>query len=71
MASKQKAEKSRNWTNEEINLFVKILVDEEYGFAVCLERKSLKRSANEEIFQEIKNVFGARLSEEHFRNKHC
>ena len=69
MASRQKAEKSRNWTNEEINLFVEILDDEEYGFAVCLGRKALKISTNEEVFQEIKNVFGERLSEEHFRNK--
>ena len=34
IASEQKAEKSRNWTNEEINLFVAFVVDEEYGFAV-------------------------------------
>ena len=44
--------------------FVEILVDEEYGFAVCLVRKALKRSANEEIFQEIQSVFRARLSVE-------
>ena len=50
MASKQKAEKKSKLENEEINLFVEILVGEEYGFAVCLERKALKRSANEEVF---------------------
>ena len=69
MALKQKAEKRGNWRNEQINLFVEVLVKEEYGLAVCLKRKALKRSANKEVFQEIKNIFGARLSKENCRNK--
>ena len=68
MASKQKASKSRNrnWTNEETYLFVEVLVDEEYGFTECLERKALKKSANEEVYQEILKVFKAQLQKEHF-----
>ena len=38
--------KSRNRTNKQIDLFVEILVDAEYGFAVCLERKALKTGAH-------------------------
>ena len=29
----------RNWINKEVNLFVEILTDEEFNFAVCLKKK--------------------------------
>ena len=65
MAAKQKV-KSRNWTNEETCLFVEILVDAEYSFAACIEKRSLKRSANEEVYKDILKIFNSKLRETHF-----
>ena len=45
--------KGRNWENEETLLFVEILIDEEFNFPDCLERRALKRSANEEVYKVI------------------
>ena len=66
MASKDCKKKSRNWTNEETSLFVEILTDEEYNFAECLEKRALKRFANEEVYQEILKIFNYKLREEGF-----
>ena len=52
MSGKDKRE-ARNWVNEEIAIFLKILVDDEFNFAGCFKRHALKRSANQEVFQEI------------------
>ena len=65
MAAKQKV-KSRNWTNEETCLFVEILVDAEYSFAACIEKRSPKRSANEEVYEDILKIFNSKLREAHF-----
>ena len=43
--------------NEETLLFVQILIDEEFNFADCLERRALKISANEEVYKEISQLF--------------
>ena len=48
MTGKDNKKRGRNWTNEE-TLFVEILIDEEFNFADCLERRALKRSADEEV----------------------
>ena len=55
MSRKDKC-KVRNWRNEDSVLFVKILVDDEFNFASCLERRALKRPANEEVFQKILKI---------------
>ena len=47
----------RNWANEEKLLFVEILIDEEFNFADCLERRALKISANEEVYKKILQLF--------------
>ena len=52
---REEIKKGRNWTNEET--FVEILIDEEFNFADCLERRALKRSANEEVYKEILQLF--------------
>ena len=65
MAAKQKM-KSRNWATEETCLFVEILVDAEYSFAACIENRSLKRSANEEVYKDILKIFNSKLREAHF-----
>ena len=56
MAAKQKV-KSRNWANEETCLIVDILVEAEYSFEACIEKRSHKRSANEEVYQNIMKIF--------------
>ena len=52
MSGKDKR-KAGKWTNKETVLFVEILVDNEFNFATCLERRALKRSGNEESSQKF------------------
>ena len=47
----------RNWTPEEIELFAGALADEDNRFAASLERVSLKKAANNEIFDHMIKVF--------------
>ena len=69
MASKEIKifKKNQHWTDEETNMFVEVLVDQEYNFAECLEKRALKRSANEEVFIEILNVLKSKLNSDHFK----
>ena len=62
----KKAKKGRNWTKEETNLFVELLV--EYNFVHTLETKALKRSANLSVFQELMPFFKVALEDENFVN---
>lgn len=43
MSPKSSKKKARNWTNEEVNLFVEIVTDEEFNF-------ELKMSPGTELF---------------------
>ena len=61
---KGKKGKGRNWTKEETNLFVELLV--EYNFVQTLETKALKRSANLGVFQELVPFFKPAVEEESF-----
>ena len=54
--------KGSNWTNKETLLFVEILIDEVFNFADCLERRALKRSANEEAYKRILQLHMFQLS---------
>ena len=47
----------RNWTPEETELSANALADEDNRFAASLERLSLKKAANNEIFDHIKKTF--------------
>ena len=49
--------KGNNWTIEETFLFVEIMIDEEFNFAGCRKRQALKRSANEEVYKEVLQLF--------------
>ena len=42
------------------------IVDDEFNFASRLERPTLNRSANEEVFQEILEIFNSQLNQEEF-----
>ena len=43
-----------------------MLIDEEFNFADCLERRALKRSANEEVYKEILQLFQEEMNKEEF-----
>ena len=47
-------------------LFVEILINKEFNFADCLERLALKRSANEEVYKEILQLFQEEMNKEDF-----
>ena len=55
-----------NWTNKETLLFVEILIDEEFNFEDCLERRALKRSANEEVYKATLQLFQEEMNKEEF-----
>lgn len=59
-------EKMRNWTLDEVTLFAEVLTDDEFNFCQCLEKRALKKSANEDIFRSILEEFQKRLNEEFF-----
>ena len=63
--------KGRNWTKEEILLFVEVFIDEEFTFVDCLERRALKRSANEEVYKEILQHFQKEMNEEEFLQRNA
>ena len=52
-------------------LFVGILIDEEFNIADCLERRSLKRSANEEVYKEIPQLFPEEMNKEEFLQRNA
>ena len=66
MSEKDNKNKGRNWTNEETLLFVEILIDEELNSVDYLERRALKRSANEEVYKEILQLFQEEMNKEEF-----
>ena len=61
MASKAKKDcgrfkKERRWTNEELKIVATVLAGEE-DFLVELETKALKKSSNDDLFNNIKVKF--------------
>lgn len=65
---KEKRTRSRKWSDEEVDLFLKILGDPRYMFAASLENLVPKKRSNYEIFTNIRNVFRRELKELH-RNR--
>ena len=65
---KEKRTRSRKWSDEEVDLFLKILGDSRYMFAASLENLVPKKRSNYEIFTNIRNVFRRELKELH-RNR--
>ena len=50
-------ESQRCWTKEEIEKFSGILADPTNNYAISSEKLALKKSANNELFEHIKNTF--------------
>ena len=62
---KEKNTKStRRWTENELELFAEVLVDPENNLAISLESLTLGKSANNEIFDHIKNTFEMEMDDE-------
>ena len=58
---------ARRWTENELELFVKVLAYLENNFALSLEKFALKKSANNEVFEHIKNTFDTKMDKEIFK----
>ena len=61
--------RNRRWTEDELELFALVLTDEENNFASSLATLTLKKSANNEIFESLKNIFDEKLKELSFAEK--
>ena len=53
----RKPKKERVWTETELKFLALVLADENTEFAVRLETLALKKSANNEVFEEISKKF--------------
>ena len=58
---------SRNWTNDETNLFCKILADPVNNFMATLEKKVLKKASTKEVFKVIAAEFSQELKNDDFK----
>ena len=61
--------RSRNWTDNELEEFAKVLANDENAFAVLLEKRVLKKFANNEVFSQIKIAFGRALRDPDLKKK--
>ena len=53
----QTTKNARLWIENEIELFEEVQADPENNVAISLEKLVLKKSANNEVFENIKNTF--------------
>ena len=60
---------NRRWTIDETSLFVDILADPENEFIRSLEMLALKKSSNNELFQNLKDIIDEELEKEDFIKK--
>ena len=71
------AEKNaKRWTENELELFAEVLGDSENNFAIFLEKLTLKKLANNEVFEHTKNTFEMEMDNAVFKQnniyfKHC
>ena len=61
--------KDRNGTDNELEEFSKIFADDENAFAVSLEKLVLKKSANSEVFSQMKIAFCRALRDPDVKKK--
>ena len=57
MAGKPAPKKERTWTETELKYLALVLADVKNQFAVRLETLALKKSANNDLFEDISKVF--------------
>ena len=61
--------RSRNQIDNELEELAKVLADDENALAVSLKKLALEKSANNEIFYQIKITFDRALRDTDFRRK--
>ena len=61
--------RSRNQIDNELEELAKVLADDENALAVSLKKLALEKSANNEIFYQIKIAFDRALRDTDFRRK--
>ena len=64
--SRKKEKKARVWSETELKFLAIVLADEKTDFAVKLDTLALKKSANNEVFEQVKQAFEQSLSSEEF-----
>ena len=65
----RKPKKERVWTETELKFLALVLADEETEFAVRLETLALKKSANNEVFEEISKKFNELMLSNEFKEE--
>ena len=48
---------ARRWADNELELFAEVLADPENNFVISLKKLTLKKLANNEVFEHVKNTF--------------
>ena len=48
---------ARRWADNELDLFAEVLADPENNFVISLKKLTLKKLANNEVFEHVKNTF--------------
>ena len=61
--------RSRNQIDDELEELAKVLADDENALAVSLKKLALEKSANNEIFYQMKIAFDRALRDTDFRRK--
>ena len=61
--------RSRNQIDDELEELAKVLADDENALAVSLKKLALEKSANNEIFYQIKIAFDRALRDTDFKKK--
>ena len=57
----------KRWTKNELELFAEVPADPENDFAISLKKLALKKAANIEVFEHIKNTFEIEMDNEIFK----
>ena len=60
---------TRQWTESKLELLAEVLADPENNFAIYLDKLALKKSANNEAFNHIKNAFEIEMDNGIFKQK--
>ena len=65
------AKNARRWTENELKLFTEFLAYPEINFAISLKKLALIKSANNEVFEHIKNTFEMEMDNEIFKENNA
>ena len=62
---------AKRWTKNNLELFAEIPAEPENNFAISLEKLALKKSANNEVFEHIKDTFEIEMDNEIFKQNNA